>query len=147
MPSSNSGISKGPKPPPEAQPSTTRRQLRTAVKEVIDAIPPEAWDVSVWRRDDDQQYVNGRVDKADIARIVTTVMQHLMNERLSPCPRCLEMTLVAVHDSGNPLRIQPEPSPTGWLVVYPDKDSGVLRVSALDRTGEPGTRHHPHSCG
>lgn len=116
-----------------------------AVRRVVDALPPATWDCSVWLTTDERRFVNGRIDRADVHRIVTAVLELAYDTRhLSACPLCHELVLVAVHDTGNPLRVDPEPDAEGWLSVW--HEDGMLRVSGHSTEHVDAVHHHPHRC-
>lgn len=116
------------------------------VRDVIDGLPPSTWNVSLWRDDLANTFVNGRIDRADVHRIVGAVVRQLfVDGHRRPCRDCGAMTIVAVHDTGAPLPLEVDPAPDGWLDVW--RDNGYLRVSGTNLGAHPDARrHHPHRC-
>lgn len=117
-----------------------------AVQAIVDQLPPATWDVSVWLRTEvdgvvrQDSFVNGRIDPADVHRIIRLVLG--VQAALRPCVNCQAPVIVAVHDTGNPLAVDPEPDEAAFLTVW--VEDGLLRVSgAPHRTG---AKHHPHRC-
>lgn len=117
------------------------------VRQVIDALPPNAWEVSVWQNAGlGQTFVNGRIDRADQFRIVGLVLAQVLGDRHErACDKCGVPVLLAVHDTGNPMPVEVAVNPSGWLDVW--LEDGWLRVSGTNLGTHLGaTRHEPHKC-